>query len=157
MARRPHREKSQGASQRQLRVGELVRHALAVIALTLIPAASRAEVCDKVGGAVWSPGGSPLWSSIPWSVWAFFLVGALLVALFNQKWMWVVAGMLSIGIVAFYASLHMSEADILAAAVQEGCLSSRHSQFDFGAMIAFSAVCLLLGFRAHRSSQTRSV
>jgi hypothetical protein len=153
MARQHRRDTGSGPSQRALRVGEFVRHAAIVLAVALIPTRAMAEVCDKIAGGAWTPSDGSLWSQLPLGMWAVFLAGAVLVAVFNRSWMRFAAPMLPIALAILYLAMHADSTDIRGSAMKEGCLSFGTLVFDIAAIVAFAVASILLGWRAHRSSQ----
>jgi hypothetical protein len=154
-------------SQRQLRVGEFMQFAIAVLASILVMLSPAiAEVCDKVVGEHWRPGDGPagtyilplMWTHIPLSIWiillgvlCFFAVailggGSLRFVAAKLNWLgYLCAALLAMAAVVGLDSV-MDPDPVIAGAINEGCMSLRTEWIGVGAAIFVS---LLFAFAAH--------
>jgi hypothetical protein len=144
----PRRQRDTGTShmpsQRQLRIGEPVRFATAVLAATLVTLSPAfAEVCDKVIGEHWRPGDGPagtyvlplFWTLIPPGMWIVFLgilgffatgvLGGGSFRLVAAKLNWL--GYLCVALFAIAAVIELYDVthpdSIIVGAIKEGCMS----------------------------------
>jgi hypothetical protein len=171
----PRRQRDTGTShmplQRQLRVGELVRFASAVLAATLVTLSPAfAEVCDKVVGEHWRPSDGPAWTIGPTLLWSlvspivgiFLLVvpavfilgifggGRFLNAATKIKWLGYLGAIFFavVGFLDLYDSMLPITDDILLAAIKEGCLALRTEPYALG-LGATVSLALLYGGTAY--------
>jgi len=154
MARQKHtqRDSAPGGSQRQLRVGELIRHAIAFFAVFTTPAV--AEVCDKVVGDGWQPRDGAVWilnpSGFPAEL-LLLLSGLLLVAVAKNSILGYVGAALTVCYTAFLLFLALDvESDIYRLAVREGCRSYSHDLLHVAALTLFASAFAWLGYRSRR-------
>jgi hypothetical protein len=159
MARQKHPQRGDapGGSQRQLRVGELIRHAIVFFAVFTTPAL--AEVCDKVVGDSWQPGHGAVWilnpSGFP-SELLLLLSGLLLVAAAKNSILGYVGAALTVGYTALLLYLALGlESDIYRLAVREGCRSHSRDVLHVAALILFALAFAWLGYRS-RSAHAKA-
>ena len=149
MARHQHRDRPASTSQRQFRIGELVRHALVVPPLLFAPALASAEVCDKAVGEGWRSENGPVWLLNPngFPIGLAILIGGLvLVVATKLRWFaYLVSAFLvfSAGGIVF-ADLVPGH-DIYLAQIREGCRSYQTDLMDVGLIITFGFAYAWLG------------
>jgi hypothetical protein len=151
MARQHQRPSEKPPSHRQLRAGELIRHAFASVALTLffVPPA-HAEVCDKVVGESWRSADGPVWllNPVGWPL-ALLVSGLLLVSIFKLKWLgYVAAALLLLYVLVFFCVDWFPDHQVYRYAIKEGCRSYHTDLMDAALMFCFALAYAWLGYRA---------
>ena len=170
MARGHHRE-TNNPSQRQLRVGELVRQTILLVPLLVFVFPAMAEVCDKVAGEQWRPTdgpvgtyvlGLPLIDILPLAAWTilFGIFCLLILVIFVGGQIKLVqryapyVGYLSAAflvIAALIELINVAQPDAVhVGAVKEGCMTVFTEWTGMGILILAATLIGLAAYRIKR-------